>query len=165
MKNEEICPIKAFLSYAKPSIFPNAKNLCNFLAIPESCTRSIITEQCNLEISMMEIGDFNQGFHEKILSLSRSPKRKFFHWPLSRYLNPSCLELFGLSFTFLLGWRKKKEGGAILIFQKRFFFSKMKKFSSKIENFFILDVMLKKGEQREEQRRGLKVGTVRGLVV
>ena len=51
MKNEEICPIKAFLSYAKPSIFPNAKNLCNFLAIPESCTRSIITEQCNLEIS------------------------------------------------------------------------------------------------------------------
>ena len=45
--------------------------------------------------------------------------------------------------------KKEKEGGAILIFQKRFFFSKMKKFSSKIENFFILDVMLKKEEQRE----------------
>ena len=45
--------------------------------------------------------------------------------------------------------KKEKEGGAILIFQNRFFFSQMKKFSSKIENFFILDVMLKKGEQRE----------------
>ena len=48
--------------------------------------------------------------------------------------------------------KKEKEGGAILIFQKRFFFSKMKKFSGKIENLFILDVMLKKGEQRERER-------------
>ena len=67
-------------------------------------------------------------------------------------------------FSFSTWMKKEKEGGAILIFQKRFFFSKMKKFSSKIENFFILDVMLKKGEQRE-RRRGPKVGTVRGLVV
>ena len=138
MKNEEICPIKAFLSYAKPSIFPNAKNLCNFLAIPESCTRSIITEQCNLEISMMEIGDFNQGFHEKILSLSRSPKRKFFRWPLSRYLNPWCLELFGLSFPFLLGWRKKRKVEQYWFFKKGSFFQRWKSFLAKLKTFLFL---------------------------
>ena len=163
MKNEEICPIKAFLSYAKPSIFPNAKNLCNFLAIPESCTRSIITEQCNLEISMMEIGDFNQGFHEKILSLSRSPKRNFSAGPYRDIWIHSASSYLDYLFLFYLDEERKGRWSNI-DFSKKVLFSKMKKFSSKIENFFILDVMLKKGEQRE-RRRGPEVGTVRGLVV
>ena len=137
MKNEEICPIKAFLSYAKPSIFPNAKNLCNFLAIPESCTRSIITEQCNLEISMMEIGDFNQGFHEKILSLSRSPKRNFSAGPYRDIWIHSAWSYLDYLFLFYLD-EEEKEGGAILIFQKRFFFQRWKSFLAKLKTFLFL---------------------------
>ena len=142
MKNEEICPIKAFLSYAKPSIFPNAKNLCNFLAIPESCTRSIITEQCNLEISKSSLSCW-----WKLEISIKGFMRKSWVWAghLKEIFPLAPIEIFesilprAIWTIFSSAWMKKeKEGGAILIFQNRFFFSQMKKFSSKIGNFFFL---------------------------
>ena len=138
MKNEEICPIKAFLSYAKPSIFPNAKNLCNFLAIPESCTRSIITEQCNLEISMMEIGDFNQGFHVKILSLSRSPKRNFSAGPYRDIWIHLASSYLDYLFLFYLNEERKGRWSNIDFSKKVLFFQRWKSFLAKLKTFLYL---------------------------
>lgn len=144
MKNEEICPIKAFLSYAKPSIFPNAKNLCNFLAIPESCTRSIITEQCNLEIGKSSLSCWwkleisIKGFMRKSWVWAGHLKENFSAGPYRDIWIHRASSYLDYLLLFYLDEERKRKVEQYWFFKKGSFFQRWKSFLAKLKTFLFL---------------------------